>query len=172
MNNKDNQKQDKNTSKNQEQIENLKDRLEEMEHNWKRALADYKNLQRRTIKEKEEAVKFSNFVLVSELIPVFDNLQMVQKHIEDGGLKMVTEQLWGVLEKTGIKKIDALGKKFNENTMEAVETEEGEKGKVLEVLQNGYKFKERLLKPAKVIVGTEKGEKSPENEKENEQSKN
>lgn len=172
MNNKDSQKQDKNTSKNQEQIENLKDRLEEMEHNWKRALADYKNLQRRTIKEKEEAVKFSNFVLVSELIPVFDNLQMVQKHIEDGGLKMVTEQLWGVLEKTGIKKIDALGKKFNENTMEAVETEEGEKGKVLEVLQNGYKFKERLLKPAKVIVGTEKGEKSPENEKENEQSKN
>lgn len=172
MNNKDNQKQDKNTSKNQEQIENLKDRLEEMEHNWKRALADYKNLQRRTIKEKEEAVKFSNFVLVSELIPVFDNLQMVQKHIEDGGLKMVTEQLWEVLEKTGIKKIDALGEKFDENTMEAIETAEGERGKVLEVLQNGYKFKERLLKPAKVIVGTEKGEKSPENEKENEQSKN
>ncbi|MBD3365918.1 nucleotide exchange factor GrpE [candidate division WWE3 bacterium] len=147
----------KETKKVTQDTGDLEKQLQEMENNWKRALADYKNLQRRTIKEKEDAVKFSNFVLASELIPVYDNLLMVEKHSEDQGLKMVVDQFWEVLKTTGIEKIEAGGKEFDENLMEAIEAQEVEdetqKGKVLEVLQNGYKFKDRVLKPVKVVVG-------------------
>ena len=168
MNKKDKNQTDKNAPKKAEKekqevkTEELEQKVKEMENNWKRALADYKNLQRRTLKEKEEAVKFSNFVLISELIPVYDNLEMVQKHSEDEGLKMVVSQFWEVLKGSGVEKVETEGKEFDENTMEAVETEEGEKNKVLEILQQGYKFKNRLVKPAKVVVGKEKEDSKEE----------
>jgi molecular chaperone GrpE len=174
MNKKDKKKEDQNAPKEEQQrtIENLKEEMEtklnEMENNWKRALADYKNLQKRTLKEREDAIKFSNFVLISELIPIFDNLEMVQKHSEDKGLDMIVKQFWEILENAGIEKIEAREKDFDENTMEAIETQEGEEGKVLKVLQRGYKFKERLLKPAKVIVGKKNDSETEKSEEESE----
>ena len=134
-------------------IKELTEKIESLENDWKRALADYKNLQRRTLKEKEEAIRFSNYVLVSELIPVYDNLKMVEKHSEDSGLKMVMDQLEEILEAVGVKELEVEGKDFDEKIMEAVETKKGKPGKILEVLQNGYTFKDRLIRPAKVVVG-------------------
>jgi len=134
-------------------IEELMEKISSLESNWKRALADYKNLQRRTLKENDVAIKFSNYVLIAELIPVYENLKMVEKHSKDVGLKMIISQFEEILKASGVEKIKADGEDFDENVMEAIETKEGQPGKVLEVLQNGYKFKDRLIRPVKVIVG-------------------
>jgi molecular chaperone GrpE len=134
-------------------IENLKQQLAEVEENWKRALADYKNLERRTIKEKEESAKFANFVLVAELLSVYDNLEMLKKHSEDKSLIMIADQFAEILENAGLTKIEVLGKDFDETYMEAVDTQEGEEeNKVIEEVTPGYKFRERLIRPAKVVV--------------------
>jgi len=134
-------------------IEELMEKISSLESDWKRALADYKNLQRRTLKENDTAIKFSNYVLIAELIPVYENLKMVEKHSEDAGLKMIISQFEEILKASGVEKIKADGEDFDENVMEAIETKDGQSGKVLEVLQNGYKFKDRLIRPVKVIVG-------------------
>jgi len=149
MNKKDSNQKDKNVPS----VEELIQKINDLENNWKRALADYKNLQRRIIDERDGAIKFSNYVLISEIIPVYDNLKMVEKHSDDSGLKMVVAQFEEVLKAVGVEKVKAEGEDFDESVMEAIETREGEPGKVLEVLQNGYKFREKLIKPARVVVG-------------------
>jgi len=144
-------------------IDKKKKKIDSLENDWKRALADYKNLQRRSLKEKEAAIKFSNYVLISELIPIYDNLKMVEKHLNDSGLKMIVAQFKEVLKANRVEKIKAEGEDFDESVMEAIETREGEPGKILEVLQNGYKFREKLIRPARVVVGenAKKGKDNP-----------
>ncbi len=154
----------KNDEKLQKEVDVLKERLDETEECWKRALADYRNLQRRTTEGIEKTIRFANYELISELIEVYDNMEIMSKHTEDKGLKMITEQFWEKLSHHGLEKIKASGKDFDENIMEAVETKEGPEGKVLDVTQKGYKFKDRLVRPAKVIVGVQ-SEKRTESEK-------
>jgi len=108
-----------------QKISSLETQLEEKEENWKRALADYKNLERRTIKEKEETAKFANFILIAELIVVHDNLDMLKRHSEDKGLIMIADQFAEILENAGLTKMDVIGKDFDEAFMEAVDTQEG-----------------------------------------------
>lgn len=140
-----------------EKLQSLEAQLREMENNWKRALADYRNLQRRTNEDRTKAVKFANYELISELIEVYDNMRMMEKHSDDPGFKMITDQFWEKLNYHGLSQVEALNQKFDETTMEAIETINGPEGKVVEVIQNGYIFKDRLVRPAKVIVGN--GEK-------------
>ncbi len=147
---------DQKIKKLEETVADLKQQLEEMEGNWKRALADYKNLERRTSEEKEEVARFANFVLVAELISVYDNLEMLKKHSDDKGLKMIADQFAEILHNAGLEKLESLGKDFDEAYMEAIDTKEADEedeNKVLEEALLGYKFKNRLIRPAKVIVG-------------------
>ena len=141
----------------EQEIAELKESLTELENNWKRALADYRNLERRAAEEKDEATKFANFVLVSELIDVYDNLLMVKKHSKDKGLHMVVAQLDRVLKGAGLNKIEATGKPFDERLMEAIDTRDvddaNKNNVVLEEISAGYQFKGKLVKPARVIVG-------------------
>ncbi|HDQ88611.1 MAG TPA: nucleotide exchange factor GrpE [candidate division WWE3 bacterium] len=147
----------KDTSNKDKALKELQKKLEETENNWKRALADYKNLERRTVIEKEEHAKFANFILVAELISVFDNLEMLKKHSEDKGLKMIADQFAKILKSAGLEKIEVLGKDFDASFMEAVDTvkpesEEQEENVVVEEVTPGYKFRGRLIRPAKVVV--------------------
>ena len=142
------------------EIEDLKNKLAEMEENWKRALADYQNLQKRTVVEKEISARFANYVLIAGLINVYDSIEMMLQHTEDVGFKIIADQFWGVLNSAGLEKVHADGEDFDADLMEAIETKEGFAGKVLEVAQNGYKFKNRLVRPARVIVGQENGASS------------
>jgi molecular chaperone GrpE len=145
------------------QIEELGEKLTEMEQNWKRALADYQNLQRRTAEDKSHAIKFANYELISELIEVYDNMRMMEKHSDDTGLKMIVRQFWEKLNYHGLEQIKAEGKKFDESLMEAVETVEGPEGKVVGVTQSGYTFRDRLVRPARVIVGKKNFENDNKN---------
>lgn len=136
----------------------LEERIQELENNWKRALADYKNLERRVDEEKREVISFSNMLLISRLLPILDSLEMLEQHINDTGLKLTAKQLKQALEEEGLEKVNAEGKDFDPDTMDAMETVEGEQGKIIEVIQTGYKLKDKLIRPAKVKVGKSKEE--------------
>lgn len=128
-------------------------RVTELENNWKRALADYQNLQKRVAEERESIVKFANAMLVLRVLPILDNLLMMHKHDEDAGLKMTIKEFEKILAEEGVTEIEAHGNNFDPHTMEAIEKVDGENGKVMEVLQKGYMYKNKVLRPARVKVG-------------------
>ena len=141
------------------QLEKLQQRCEELENNWKRALADYKNLERRTAEDKLEFAEFANMVLIQRLLPIFDNLELLQKHVDDTGLKMIIKEVKQVLADNGVDQLESDGKAFDSETMDCVETAECEEkshDKVVETLTRGYKFKTKILRPARVRVGKAK----------------
>lgn len=140
----------------QEEINKLKERCKELEDNWKRALADYKNLERRTLEEKEEFIELANMVLLGRILPILDNLELLEKHIDDTGLKMVVKEFKQILTDAGLRVIESDGKEFESETMECIETVESDadnNNKVLETTRKGYKFKNKVLRPAQVRVG-------------------
>lgn len=137
-------------------IEELEKRISELDNNWKRALADYQNLQKRTSEERINFVEFSNSTLIRKLLPILDNLEMLEKHLEDEGLKMIVKEFKSVLKEENVEEVNTNDVFFDANLMEAVETVDGLSNKVIEVLQKGYLFKQKLLRPARVKVGNGK----------------
>lgn len=137
----------------EETIKELNEKLSEMEGNWKRALADYKNLVDRTNKERTQFVDFANEVILSKFLSVFDSLEMLGKYNQDQGLALTIKQFGQVLKESGLEEIDALGKDYSLERMEAIEMVAGEKDKVIEVLTKGFYLKSKLLRPARVKVG-------------------
>jgi molecular chaperone GrpE len=125
----------------------------DLENKWKRALADYDNLQKRITREKEEFVKLANLILIDKLLDVLENLERVEKHVKDQGLELAVGQLREVLQAEGLEEIEVLGKQFDAQTMECVEQVKGEENQVLAVLTKGYKINGRVIRPAKVKVG-------------------
>ena len=128
----------------------------ELENNWKRALADYRNLEKRVAEEREMFFTFANSSLVLRILPILDNLESLVKHVDDEGLKMTIKDFKRILDEEGVKEIEAEGADFDSEKMEAIEKVEGAKDKVVEVLQKGYTMKEKILRPARVKVGSGK----------------
>jgi len=128
-------------------------KLLEMEGNWKRALADYQNLQKRTAEERLTIASFANAALLTRLLPVLDNLEKVVLYVNDSGLKLTVKEFTRVLSEEGIEEFAVLGDDFDPAAMEALETVPGEEGKVVEVINKGYRFKGKILRPAGVKVG-------------------
>lgn len=142
----------------EQELEKLKVQLEEKESRYKRALADYQNLQKRTAEERLSLIRSANRELLLRLLPVLDTLLLANQHIKNEGLKVSIDQFLDALKAEGVIKIDALGKEFDPNLMECLKVEAGEENKVLEVLRTGYIINDKVLRPAQVIVGS--GEKA------------
>ncbi|MFH1648403.1 MAG: nucleotide exchange factor GrpE [Patescibacteria group bacterium] len=130
-----------------------KERLSEMEHNWKRALADYQNLEKRVAEDKINLSFISKKIVLVRLLPILDSLEKLEEHIEDKGLKLTLKSFYDALDDLGVKEVDTKDKDFDLNTMEAIELTEGKKNKVLKVHQKGYLLNDKLIRPAKVNVG-------------------
>lgn len=150
-----------------EQVEELKQRADKAAENWERLVrttADFDNYKKRAAREKQEAIKFANESLLEKLIPVLDTFDMAlaaqgkdAKTLEalQTGIAMVHQQLKGVLGDAGLEPVDATGKTFDPNLHEAVaqkETSESPEGQVVQQMRKGYKLRERLLRPASVVV--------------------
>ena len=127
---------------------------------YMRLMADFQNFKRRTEKEKSDIYAFANEKIVSELLNVIDNFERALLHGAAGdsfaeGMNMIFKQLQGVLEKAGVKEIEALGLDFDPNFHNAVMTEDSteyESGKVTEVLQKGYTLNSKVIRPSMVKV--------------------
>lgn len=131
----------------------LEEKIKDLEEKWKRALADYYNLEKRVEKEKGKFVKFANAVLLDKLLGVLDNLERVERHLEDEGLKMSLDQFRSVLQSEGVMEIKVLGQNFDAETMDCAEVVKGPKNVVMKVINKGYKLNNHVLRPAKVEVG-------------------
>jgi len=136
-----------------DEVKALQQELGEMRQKWMRAVADYQNLEKRLEKEKQEWIKFANVNLLGRVLDVADNIDRAAIFVNDPGLTMVRGNLQDVLKEFGVTEIDAQGKEFDPNLMECIDKKQGEENKVLEVVQKGYKLHDRVLRPAKVVVG-------------------
>lgn len=140
-------------------IQDLNKKCDEYLNGWKRAKADYLNLEKEMLRQKEEWIRFSNGELISQLIPVLDSFDKAISHLspEDHshswakGLLNMKNQLENILRNAGLEKIKAKGEKFNPDFHEAIK-KEGKGDKIVEEVQTGYLFQGRLLRPAKVII--------------------
>lgn len=137
-------------------VEKLEKKIAELTEKWKRALADYQNLEKRVDQEKGDFTKFATASLLDKLLPILDSLEDCQAHLKDKGLQLILNQLRKVLESEGLEGIKAKGEEFNPEFMDAIEMVEGKKNKVVEVVSKGYQLNGKVLRPAKVKVGTGK----------------
>lgn len=139
----------------QTEIEVLQHKLVAAQEAKIRALADYQNLQRRTQDERHQMAKMATQDLVADLLDHFDHLSMAVEHSQDKGLELIVTQLWQTLAEHGLEEIVAVGKPFNPELMEAVETggdSHGNDGVVEKVVQRGYLLNGVVVRVAKVIV--------------------
>lgn len=131
----------------------LQEQLEEFEGKYKRALADYQNLQKRVTEEKSEWIRSANKELLLRLLPVLDTLMMAEKHLQDQGLTVSINHFLDTLKAEGVTRVKTVGEEFNPLFMEVIAVEEGKENKVLEELRAGYMLYDKVLRPAQVKVG-------------------
>lgn len=129
------------------------EQVAQFENLYKRALADYQNLEKRVRDDRGEWIKAANRELLSRLLPVLDTLEMANKHIDNQGLKLSVQQFLDALKNEGVDRIETIGKEFDPHCMECFETVEGKEGKVVEEVRAGFKLYEKVLRPAQVKVG-------------------
>jgi molecular chaperone GrpE len=134
-------------------LAHLKNKITEFEEKYKRALADYQNLERRTQEQKREWIMTASKNVILKLLPVLDTLMLAQKHIEDKGIAISIDQFLKVLQEEGIERIKTIGEKFDPNLMEAIGTIDGKEGQVLEEVRAGFKLYDTVLRSAQVMVG-------------------
>lgn len=151
-----------------EQAGELKARAAKADENWERLLrttADFDNFKKRAAREKTEAVQYANAGLLQKILPVLDNFEMALAAVNavkdekmaslQSGVGMIQQQLKAVLLESGLEEIDATGKPFDPAVHEALSQQESAtvpEGQVLQQVRKGYRLKDRLLRPAAVIV--------------------
>src|SRR5262245_26681670 len=129
-----------------------------------RSQADFENYKKRATREKEDAVKYANGSLLERLVSILDNFELglaaaktegTQSPIYSG-MVLVQKQLNDFLEENGLQAIEAEGKKFDPNLHEAIAHEPSDAAEetVIRQARRGYRFKDRLLRPARVIVSS------------------
>lgn len=132
-----------------------------------RTAAEFDNFRKRMAREREESMRYANQSLLEELLPVLDNFEMGMQAAakEQGsmiyvGMEMVRRQLNDFLLSQGAEELITEGKRFDPNLHEAVAQEEVdgvEDGAVLRVIRRGFKLRDRLLRPASVVVAKAPG---------------
>lgn len=140
-----------------------------------RLRADFDNFRKRTLKEKEEAFRYGHQNIVKDLLPTVDNLERAIEHARGSqtgdlegllqGVELVLRELLGALEQYGLAPIEAEGKDFDPEFHEAMTQqfhESAPANTVLQVFQKGYRLRDRLLRPARVVVSGGPGEGSGE----------
>ena len=129
-----------------------------------RSQADFDNYKKRAAREKEDAVKYANSSLLQRLVSILDNFELglaaAKTESEQSpiysGMVLVQKQLNDLLEENGLQTIEADGKKFDPNLHEAIahEPSGSAEGTVIRQARRGYRFKDRLLRPARVVVSS------------------
>lgn len=134
-------------------MKNLHQQVTDLEAKWKRAVADYRNLERRINDQQQAVVRFANAMLIERLLTIIDDLGRANEHLKDEGLGLVIERFGDILKSEGVEPIEAQEKEFNPQVMECVEMVEGTKNRVVKVVLVGYTLNGKVLRPAKVLVG-------------------
>jgi molecular chaperone GrpE len=153
-----------------EDIADLKAQAAKAKEHWDlllRTTADFDNFKKRAARERQDAIRYANESLLQKLIPVLDSFDMAANATANtnategasqslqAGVAMILTQLRTALAEGGLEEIDATGKAFDPNFHEAVAQQEAAdvpEGHVVQQLRKGYKLRDRLLRPATVVV--------------------
>lgn len=136
---------------------------EALTDSFKRLAAEFDNFRKRTLREKDDIYKNATAGLIEAFIPVIDSMELAKKSVEDNaekaalkkGIELVYRQFREVLDKLDIEEIESLGEDFNpefHNAVVHVTDEEYGENKVVEVLQKGYIFKDKVIRHSIVKV--------------------
>jgi molecular chaperone GrpE len=146
-----------------DQLTQLKAELAKYKDVALRSVADLDNYRKRMAREKDDAIRYANTGFLERLIPILDNFELGLQAAKAGGghsavqdgMMMVSKQLQDFLTSCGVETIDATGQHFDPNVHEAIAQEQNaeiEEGFVIRQLRKGYKLKDRLIRPANVVV--------------------
>jgi molecular chaperone GrpE len=144
-------------------LEEALNKLQESEDRILRLAADFDNTRKRLEREREISLKYAEENILKDLLPGIDNIERAMDQGKEAnnmesllhGLELTRNGLMATLEKYGVKAIDSIGQPFDPNIHEALAMEETDKmgpNMVLREFQKGYLYRERLLRPSKVIV--------------------
>ena len=159
----------------------VEDKLKETEDKLLRALAETENQRRRYEKETREAFEYGGFNFARESLTVLDNLQRAYQSIKNDesikdnkdlnkfleNIEIIQKDLITIFEKNNIKKINCVKEKFDPNIHQAMlelEDEDASPGTILQEIQTGYFYKDRLLRPSYVATAKKKSNKNEEKE--------
>ncbi len=149
--------QEQEERKDNKRIDELESKIAELDNNWRRALADYQNLVKRTQNEKADIALYGNQNIILKFLDILDHLEEAQKHVSDKGIELVIKLFRDALKSEGVSEIECKDCEFNPEFHECVDKRVGEKNNVIiEVVKKGYMLKDRVLRPAKVIVEVNK----------------
>ncbi len=151
----------------EERLKKCEEELQACEEKYLRMHAEFENIKKRMEREKDKSVAYAQEQFARDLLPVMDSLELAlasiptpeeeaDEHLQKlkEGIQLTLDQFIKTFEKHHIKVVD-IDQGFNPNFHEAVmqvESEEHESGQIVQVLQKGYTYKERLLRPAMVSV--------------------
>ena len=175
----------KEVSKDKIEKVSVEQKLKDTEDKLLRSLAEIENQRRRFEKEIKDAFEFGSFNFAKESLAILDNLQRAKIAIKNDeilksnkdldkfleNISIVEKDLISIFEKNRIVRLETKGKKFDPNLHQAmaeIEDEKSEVGTIVQEIQTGYMFGERLLRPALVGVAKKKESKSKEKEEKKE----
>jgi len=154
-----------------------KERAEKYLASWQRCQADFINYKQRAEQEKGEVIEFANSALICNLLPIMDDLERafasVPAELEESnwteGIRLIYNKLKTSLEAQGLTEIPTRGEPFDPHLHEAIMQQDGKEGIIIEELQKGYKFKEKVIRPSIVTVGrgTKRRRREQTNQEEN-----
>ncbi|MCC6382507.1 MAG: nucleotide exchange factor GrpE [Dehalococcoidia bacterium] len=138
-----------------------REKAESYYKNWQRSAADFINFKRRVEQERDEAAHFARAALVINLLPVYDDMERAVTSVDAQlaglnwvqGVVAIQRKFWHLLDALGVSEIAAAGADFDPALHEAVAHQPGADGKVLHVVQKGYRLGDRVVRPAMVVVG-------------------
>jgi molecular chaperone GrpE len=147
------------------ELQKLKAERDSLLDRLARAQAEFENARRRAAKEQQDFRDFASVEVIKSLLPVIDNFERALQSKSDAaefrsGIELIYKQLQDVLVKLGVRPIAAKGEQFDPHVHEAiemVETSDANDHEVLEEWQRGYKYKDRLVRPAMVKVARNPG---------------
>jgi|TARA_B100001059_G_C17800119_1_gene565631 molecular chaperone GrpE len=144
--------------------QDLKLELQESKDKYLRLYSEFENYRRRTSKEKIEMIDSANKDLLKEILPISDDFERAIKSsdsdnvIDEEGINLIFQKLRGILEKHNLKKMEIkVGDDFNSEFHEAITSTPSEKklkGKVVDIIEDGYLIGDKILRFGKVVIGS------------------
>ena len=128
-------------------------KIAELQGSLARALADYANLERRFAEQSSSVIKFATANLLTKLLDIRDHLAMASVQIKDQSLTMILGSLDKLLTDEGVTEVKTEGL-YDPTSMECQELSEGTKDMVVKVVRPGYRLHDRVLRTARVVVGS------------------
>ena len=153
---KDRKKRHERHDEHEHKVQEMGEKLAELNDKYLRLYSEYENYRKRTNQEKADLLFNGSREMMKAILPVIDDFERALAATEDEGVQLIYNKMLKILEQKGLKAMEVKGEKFDENLHEAITripaAEESQKGTVVDVVEKGYYLNDKVLRYAKVVV--------------------